>query len=65
MNMFSAFASDFPPPTRTPLPNADDTYCADDDKSRAFDAAATYGCVDWFIYPESPREPVLVATVPV
>ena len=65
MYVLSAFASDFPPPTRSLL--SEDAPLAPretDNKSRASDAAAAYGCVDWFLYPDS-QPNLLVATVPV
>ncbi len=74
MNVLSAFASDFPPPTRAVLPPTDgdrrnsdnrSAYSLSSDGAFSSDGAAAFGCVDWFIYPDSQRDPQSVVTVPV
>ena len=49
-----------PTPAVLPLSTAVNTYtCSGSSES---DAAIAYGCVDWFIYPDSQLDPVRLTT---
>ena len=56
MNIPSASEILSPTPAALPVSTAANTYTRSD--SREFDAAIAYGCVDWFLYPDSQSDPV-------